>query len=560
MADILYQVDFQLLINSFDVTEAIKPYLLSIVLEDNFDTNFTTSKLELSIHSSYRRSSSWAYKDTIVLKLWWRVLPDAKYTSSVFYVDYVEVRKEAGGNQIFLISALEADLNLGFTFGGSDVSYVNISIRDAFRDFINRFNLNFTTTIPETTYLGTVPKDETVTTSTIFLAKYDNYPEFVKSVTNDFSYLSNLSGLNLSLISINSSFGANDRFFVWDLEEVFSFNYKQTFNNIPKKFQCNFVDRDDNNKVKEIVLTPSMEAELNNKEIRINDNEAYYNIETASEILYGAMNKAFLDGFEVNISLSGLPTFKAGEVFLLNASYGVHEGYYRCTKIVHRVDSGGWITEITGFPIKKLAATVAKFEIGGYQGRFDNPTGDNGQFWELDDDYGVRNYNLSANKYDEFATHLNPEYNYNFGSIVLNYGNSKYDIDPAVIFCMMLVMSDNFNDGEMMARFNPMGLLDIGGLNSATFPDFDTGIKAAVQHFYAYAHEETTQHPDLSAPELVDPRFNFVTRGIAPYLFQLNGRWTGRLDFSEMVISKIIQFYKHAYPDWAVAFNSLSSN
>lgn len=53
---------------------------------------------------------------------------------------------------------------------------------------------------------------------------------------------------------------------------------------------------------------------------------------------------------------------------------------------------------------------------------------------------------------------------------------------------------------------------------------FDTpqiGVRAQIQHLFAYATPKTTILQD----ECVDPRFNLVTRGVAPNWEDLNGRW-----------------------------------
>ena len=57
------------------------------------------------------------------------------------------------------------------------------------------------------------------------------------------------------------------------------------------------------------------------------------------------------------------------------------------------------------------------------------------------------------------------------------------------------------------------------GAGGATFPSVRAGIRAQVQHLKAYASTE-----DL-VNECVDPRFEHVDRGCAPYLESLGGRW-----------------------------------
>lgn len=53
------------------------------------------------------------------------------------------------------------------------------------------------------------------------------------------------------------------------------------------------------------------------------------------------------------------------------------------------------------------------------------------------------------------------------------------------------------------------------------FPDARTGILAQIQHLKAYASTEDLNKNDI----LVDQRFKLVTRGIAPYIDDLAGRW-----------------------------------
>lgn len=58
-----------------------------------------------------------------------------------------------------------------------------------------------------------------------------------------------------------------------------------------------------------------------------------------------------------------------------------------------------------------------------------------------------------------------------------------------------------------------------GGAGGATFPDVRTGLRAQAQHLKAYASNAALNNT------CVDPRFGLVTRGIAPNLEDLNGRW-----------------------------------
>jgi phage protein D len=59
----LYTPDFTILVNGVDVTASMRKFLVSIDIEDVFDTQLTVSKLELTFHAKYIRN--WKYKDTI---------------------------------------------------------------------------------------------------------------------------------------------------------------------------------------------------------------------------------------------------------------------------------------------------------------------------------------------------------------------------------------------------------------------------------------------------------------------------------------------------------------
>lgn len=56
-----------------------------------------------------------------------------------------------------------------------------------------------------------------------------------------------------------------------------------------------------------------------------------------------------------------------------------------------------------------------------------------------------------------------------------------------------------------------------GGVAGVSYPDVRTGIRAQVQHLKAYACEDALNQ------DLVDTRFDMVTRGSAPYV-----EWLGQ--------------------------------
>ncbi|MEH2168652.1 MAG: cell wall hydrolase, partial [Nostoc sp.] len=73
-----------------------------------------------------------------------------------------------------------------------------------------------------------------------------------------------------------------------------------------------------------------------------------------------------------------------------------------------------------------------------------------------------------------------------------------------------------------------------------SFPSARIGVRAHVQHLKAYASLEPL------VQEVVDPRFRFVTRGIAPLIDQLSGRWSADLDYGTKISAMLKRLYESA--------------
>jgi len=96
------------------------------------------------------------------------------------------------------------------------------------------------------------------------------------------------------------------------------------------------------------------------------------------------------------------------------------------------------------------------------------------------------------------------------------------NINQDVAFAQMCIETGFLSYGGTASaeQFNFCGL---GVFNSQTkgesFSDMRLGVRAHLQHLKAYA---STSQP---VNEIVDPRFKYVKRGSAIYVFQLTGKW-----------------------------------
>jgi hypothetical protein len=83
------------------------------------------------------------------------------------------------------------------------------------------------------------------------------------------------------------------------------------------------------------------------------------------------------------------------------------------------------------------------------------------------------------------------------------------------------------------------GLGSLGGASeSASFPTIQIGVRAHIQHLKAYASYEPL------VQDIVDPRFEFVTRGIAPFVQQLSGRWSDDSTYGDQILALLRRLYE----------------
>jgi N-acetylmuramoyl-L-alanine amidase len=89
-----------------------------------------------------------------------------------------------------------------------------------------------------------------------------------------------------------------------------------------------------------------------------------------------------------------------------------------------------------------------------------------------------------------------------------------------------------------MHNYAGLGAVDGNGRKQAlTFPTEEQGVKCHVQHLYAYC--STNPIPNDT---LIDPRFQYVTRGIAPNIENLgNGNWASDKQYAEKLLNLLNQ-------------------
>ena len=129
----------------------------------------------------------------------------------------------------------------------------------------------------------------------------------------------------------------------------------------------------------------------------------------------------------------------------------------------------------------------------------------------------------TAEQMAAYLTRVNPNISYSFLEVIpfyLSEGEAE-GIRGDIAFAQSCLETGNFtfsNSAVTLEQSNFCGLgVTQNGMKGAGFATPQEGIRAQIQHLKAYANMKPLVNP------VVDPRFNLVNRGCAPYL-----EWLGR--------------------------------
>lgn len=113
-------------------------------------------------------------------------------------------------------------------------------------------------------------------------------------------------------------------------------------------------------------------------------------------------------------------------------------------------------------------------------------------------------------------------------------------INHDIAFCQMLLETGFLKFGGT-ARPEQNNFCGLGVTDSRTpgesFPTVRLGVRAHIQHLKAYGSREPLRG------ELVDRRFRFVKRGIAPTFHDLAGRWAADPAYGKKINDLLLKLY-----------------
>ena len=156
---------------------------------------------------------------------------------------------------------------------------------------------------------------------------------------------------------------------------------------------------------------------------------------------------------------------------------------------------------------------------------------------------------VSAEKMSAFVKSKNPNAQDidEIAKAFIEVGN-KYGVRGDVAFCQSILETGWFKfDGGTAVTPDQHNYCGLGvtskGIKGHSFPTVEAGVTAQIQHLFAYATKDDLPQSE----ELIDPRFQYVTRGIAPHWEDLNMRWAMNNNYGQHIMSIYDQLLKFEY-------------
>jgi hypothetical protein len=533
------KLDISIYVNGLNFTSGLIRYVVGINLEDIFDTSFTPSKLTMEVSSKY--GGRWSYRDQIKIYLAWSTKPSDILETNTFYIDYIDDSKNNDG-QTYVINALEADPNLGFTYGaGGEITITNKTVKGYITEFAALFGLTVTESMGANVMIGTIPIPDNYQINTalpgasIVSKKFKNRPEILQYICKTYGYFGNISGTKLQIFRLEAGVSFESDFTVPSFDSITNIQVESRYSNLYQRYTSYFAKNADD----VLDLYDSLNSfNANTKTIDFLGEGAYWNSESGQERAIGAKYLDYVDAFRTRVSCTGFPGIKAGKKFYLGESYGQYSGFYRCLKANHRLSASGWTCDFDAFPLDKIYLNDSSFK-GQQLGTIITVP----NFYYTQDISGTINAAITGTLLDNFARSLNTSYaTTDIGATFIAEGATE-GIRADIAFCLMLVETNNWRETTRITRKNPSGVGNAAGTDMATFTTWQLGVRAEIQHLFAYAVPLSGVGTRTLVNSVVDPRYSAVSRGTAKTVSDLSGRWTSSSSYGQSVLEKMKALY-----------------
>ena len=152
--------------------------------------------------------------------------------------------------------------------------------------------------------------------------------------------------------------------------------------------------------------------------------------------------------------------------------------------------------------------------------------------------------NAFESQLNDFLSNRNSQALEDFPGITKIYMEEadKEGVNYDVAFAQMCLATNYLQFGGWIKpeQNNFCGLGDANGSpNGASFVDIRTGVKAHIEHLKAYGSTDMIKHLPI-----VDPRFDYVPRGVAPSVYDLSRRWSSDANYGEKIMTILQRLYE----------------
>lgn len=149
----------------------------------------------------------------------------------------------------------------------------------------------------------------------------------------------------------------------------------------------------------------------------------------------------------------------------------------------------------------------------------------------------------------EFVKHKSP-YAKDIEEIAKAFINvgEKYNIRGDIAFCQSIIETGwfKFDGGTTVTpdQHNYCGLGVVSkGVKGNSFNTVDSGVTAQIQHLFAYACKDPIPNSEF----MIDPRFKYVSRGVAPHWEDLSNRWAMNANYGNHILAMYEQLKNFKY-------------
>ena len=143
---------------------------------------------------------------------------------------------------------------------------------------------------------------------------------------------------------------------------------------------------------------------------------------------------------------------------------------------------------------------------------------------------------LDAVELTNFIKQYNSEFTYEIADAFIKLGEI-YGVRGDIALCQSCVETGYFKyvgSAVTPDQHNYCGLgVTSNGMKGCSFDTIEKGVEAQIQHLFAYASTEDIP----TGRTLIDPRFKYVTRGVAPRWVDLNKKWSSTDIYGQTILS-----------------------